>query len=187
MSLQQPVEVGAVVACESRCVRHIAVRFAQDADERAALEQCHALGEGHRFTIWKSVGCGRSACRRGTWPAGTPAPVRGRVQAFEPILLHIRWQTASSVQSQNRPMFLYAVSPSNCWPPVLLVSALLCCASAMTASPMPSGWHRSLRKRATSPVKYLVGVRGEAALDPLALWAYQRTVARMLGNSSHLP
>jgi len=52
MSLQQAVEVGAVVACESRCVRHIAVRFAQDADERAALEQCHALGEGHRFTIY---------------------------------------------------------------------------------------------------------------------------------------
>ena len=89
MSLQQPVEVGAVVACESRCVRHIAVCFAQDADECAALEQCHALGEGHRFTIWKSVGCVRSACRRETWPAGTPAPVRGRVQAFEPILLHI--------------------------------------------------------------------------------------------------
>ena len=51
MSLQQAVEVGAVVACESRCVRHIAVRFAQDADERAALEQCHALGEGHGSTI----------------------------------------------------------------------------------------------------------------------------------------
>jgi hypothetical protein len=86
MSLQQAVEVGAVVACESRCVRHIAVRFAQDADERAALEQCHALGEGHRFTIWKSVGCVRSACRRETWRAGTPAPVRVRVQPFEPIL-----------------------------------------------------------------------------------------------------
>ena len=49
MSLQQAVEVGAVVACESRCVRHIAVCFAQDADERAALEQCHALGESHGF------------------------------------------------------------------------------------------------------------------------------------------
>ena len=52
MSLQQPVEVGAVVTCKSRCIRHIAVCFAQDADERAALEQCHALGEGHRFTIY---------------------------------------------------------------------------------------------------------------------------------------
>jgi glutamine amidotransferase len=33
----------------------------------------------------------------------------------------------------------------------------------MTASPMPPGWHRSLKNASTSPVKYLVGVRGEAA------------------------
>ena len=118
------------------------------------------------------------------WYSCPSARPRAGIRAH--LVTH-RWQTPSSVQSQNRPMFLYAVSPSNCWPPVLLVSALLCCASAMTMSPMPPAWHRSSRNASTSPVKYLVGVRGQAALDPLALWAYQRTVARMLGNSSHLP